>query len=68
MSSGCANTAVKIVSDYRTKHSQLWLEGQDYDNIDKIRQTPYKTTFDKIFDNTTINEKEYDESMRELYE
>lgn len=62
---GCANTAVKIAvidSFCSGKYkSQRKLNEKDFNNLDKIRTNKsYKITIDKLTDNTTINEKEYE--------
>lgn len=62
--SGCASTGVKIVqadSFCEGKFISQFLEKKDYDNLDAIRQnTDWKNTIDKILDNKTYHEKEYD--------
>lgn len=61
---GCASTDVKIVqidSFCTGKYESLWLEHDDYFNIDQIRKDKtLKITIDKFITQLTINEKEYE--------
>ena len=63
--SGCASTGVRIVqvdSFCEGKFISQFLEKQDYDNIEAIRvNTEWKVTIDKILDNKTYNEKEFEQ-------
>lgn len=63
--SGCAKPAAKIVlSDTfcEGKYESLWLERQDFSNIDEIRKNEkHRITIDKYINNQAINEKEYEQ-------
>lgn len=62
--SGCAKPAVKIVqvdSFCEGKYESLWLEKQDFANIDEIRKSEkHRTTMDKYINNHAINEREFE--------
>lgn len=68
---GCAPTAAKIKiasvdSFCEGKFESQWLERKDYDNIDEMRKNEiWRATIDKIIDNKTLNEKEYEYCKKE---
>jgi len=64
--SGCAKTGVSIVKSdtfCEGKFNTQYLLESDYDNIDQIKaKNPlWKSTIDKLTDNKTLNEKEFDQ-------
>lgn len=66
--SGCAKPAAKIVlSDTfcEGKYESLWLERQDFFNIDEIRKSDkFRTTVDKYINNHAMNEREYEQCSK----
>jgi len=63
---GCASRGVSIVksdSFCEGKFNTQYLLESDYDNIDQIRAANplWKITINKIIDNKTLNEKEFDQ-------
>lgn len=61
---GCSQTVVKTVqvdSFCEGKFKSQWLLKKDRDNLIEIkRNLVWKETIDKLIDNKTLNEKEYD--------
>lgn len=67
--SGCVTTAVKPVGDYVVRHEKINLRPKDFSNINEMRaNSDYKITWNKFLVYTYVNENEYDDAVKQLYE